>query len=157
MTAKKSLIIPTLLSLILSISCGKDSAAPEQEFTYAGDYNGFWNTNIENGRNFVDQVSARFAEPDENIFVGTFYYSNNWKPCCGVQHDGEISFKVEGDSLKNLIFKQDFRFSGFQGFSCPGTFTGTGVINDDGNLAFKISGVDCFGSHTGTLLLRKPE
>lgn len=146
--SKESLLVITLLLLTITISCVKDPVEPEPEFTYAGDYNGFWNTSVNgSSQSRQDEVSARFSEPDENIFVGTFYYSKNWNSCCGATHDGEISFKVEGDSLKNLIFNQDFR--------CAGTFAGEGIVNDDGNLAFKISGPDCFGSHVGTLLLRK--
>lgn len=147
--SKGSFLLISLVAVSILLSCKKDTEVPEPEFTYAGDYNGFWNTTANGNRNFSDQVSARFSEPDENIFVGTFYYSANWNSCCGAAHDGEISFKVEGDSLKNLIFNQDFR--------CSGTFAGEGIVNDDGNLAFKIQGPDCFGNHIGTLLLRKQD
>lgn len=152
-----SFFMVTLMILVFSTSCAKDPEDPEPEFTYAGNYNGFWKTTVNGTTTVSDQVSATFTEPAENIFVGTFYYSNNWNPCCGPQHDGEISFTLETDSLKSLIFNQDFRTFGFQFLSCPATFAGEGIINEDGNLAFKLSGSDCIGSHIGTLLLRKQE
>ena len=67
--------------------------------------------------------------------------------------NGQISFEVKGDSIVDFIYNQDLQFY-MDG--CPGTYTGSGIINSIGWLLIDFTGDDCDGTHVGgKIVLRK--
>ncbi len=117
----------------------------EMEMTIDGDYTGTWNDNIYS--NFP--ISARLSEGRKDFFSGPFFYSQNgsFVPCCMDANDnGKIFFEVKGDSIINFRYDQQLEFY-MNG--CPGTYTGSGIINSSGRLIIDFAGDDCDGTHTG--------
>lgn len=147
------------LSLLI-ISCSSeepdDPMVPDeddmQEEGIPGDYIGTWDDNIYT--NFP--ISARIMEAGTDRYSGPFFYSQggSFVPCCmDSDNNGTISFKVEGDSIKNFIYDQQLEF--YMG-GCPGIYRGDGTIGSNGWLLINFEGDDCDGSHEGgKIVLRK--
>ena len=147
-----------LLLMLFIVACSSENEEEpvpeeeEEEITIEGDYTGTWDDNIYTSF----PISARITEQRPNHYGGPFFYSQNgsFVPCCQDPDDnGSIIFEVKGDSILNFVYDQDLQF--YMG-GCPGTYNGSGIINQQGWLLIDFSGDDCDGTHTGgKIVLRK--
>ncbi|MGE0590067.1 MAG: hypothetical protein AB7O48_15925 [Cyclobacteriaceae bacterium] len=107
-----------------------------------GRYRGLWSDNIYT--NFG--ISADLKPLAENSVSGSFYYSREFKPCCGGSDDGIVTLTATEQSSIQFIYDQNLLT--FMG-GCPGQYTGSGEIVDFVKLEINFSGNDCEGPHTG--------
>ena len=110
----------------------------------SGKYSGTWDDNIYTAFGISASISGT-----EDSYSGPFYYSNsqpNFTPCCGGSDDGNISFKISGNTLSEFAYAQNL--PNFMG-GCPGSYSGSGSIEDGITLVIDFTGNDCEGPHTG--------
>jgi len=124
----------------------------KEEHYLNGDFTGTWDDNIYTAFGISAKISLRLAGGRAG---GDFFYSGNFTSCCQGQDDGTISFNLkEEGSIEDFIYRQDL--VSFQGGSCPGTYTGSGTVENYTTLVISFTGDDCEGPHTnGRIRLQK--
>jgi len=107
-----------------------------------GEYTGRWDDNIYT--NFP--ISTRIDNFDQDQVSGKFYYSANFRSCCGGRDDGFITLTLDGNNIKAFRYDQDLL--NYKG-GCPGLYTGTGSVVQFTSLEIQFTGNDCDGQHSG--------
>lgn len=136
------------------IDCGGVcEACIAQELSFSvGRYRGVWDSSATNGANFNDlNVTAIINNGEvEGNFTGSLFISGNFTSCCGAQGnngDGAISISI---SERQVTFLWDDVIPG-----CEGTFNGVGTLVENDRITLNLTGTDCDGDHTGTLVFFK--
>jgi len=122
------------------------------QYALNGSYAGTWNDNL-----YTDFPVSAVLSFDQiaNKLIGSFYYTPDFVACCGGSDDGKVEFTINGTTIINYVYNQDL--PDFQG-GCPGTYSGTGTVNNPVTLEVDFSGDDCEGHHSfGKLELIRSE
>lgn len=141
-TSRLSFLIAVLL---FGISCSEDEPTVSEDSEVR--VSGFWNSSTSTGPSFSLNVSSILTETD-GVYAGPFFITSNYMAAFGSNDDGSIGFKVVEDSVLNFFYDDTIP-------GCPGTFTGKGIINDEGDFSIIFTGTDCDGFHNGTIVLKK--
>lgn len=107
-----------------------------------GGYKGTWDDNFYT--NFP--ISARIDNSTDTEISGPFYYTSNFRACCGGRDDGSIVLTLDGNNI--TVFRYDQDLLTYMG-GCIGTYTGSGKIVDFRSFQIDFTGSDCDGAHTG--------
>ncbi|MDT0605572.1 hypothetical protein [Croceitalea rosinachiae] len=112
-----------------------------------GNYRGLWNSSTSTATFTNLAISAKIEESSTGMFEGEFFISDNFLSCCNSgPNDGTIRFRVSENTL------EDFEWDDIIP-NCNGTFEGNGELVDDNSFSIDITGLDCDGNHTGTIIL----
>lgn len=156
---KKVLLINKYLMLaciLLITSCSSSDdddptiiTPPPVSNTLGGDYTGSWNSTTPSATFNNLSVSARLTvNSDGTRLVGKFYISSSFTSPFGSADDGSLVIDINGKTITGFSYADNIP-------NCTGNFTGSGIINDSGNLIIDFTGTDCDGAHVGQIILRK--
>ncbi|MFY0600154.1 MAG: hypothetical protein JXR03_10825 [Cyclobacteriaceae bacterium] len=146
---KKWLICVSTATLVLSaISCSEDEKDTEPVIEpFYGKYSGGWWSNAANGSVYENIGASAIIDVGTGArWTGEFFYTRNYRSCCGNStNDGTISFNLVDSVITS------FRYSGTVP-NCNGSFQGEGVVTPAGSIEIVFTGSDCEGEHEGGMI-----